>query len=108
MKFSFVNDVCNGGGVWASIVPGRLHRANAPSQRLERAVGRVAVISHKAALTVLTRAAEKVGGLDALSQLLDVNVLTILRYMEGEEPTPETIYLRAVDIVLGEPHPKRP
>ena len=60
------------------------------------------MISHNAALTVFTRAAEKVGGLDVLSQQLGVSVSTILRYMEGDEPTPEAIYLRAVDIVLGE------
>ena len=62
-----------------------------------------AVIPHKAAAVVLRRAADKVGGLEQLARALGIRPNVLMHYVEGREPVPEEVYLRAVDIVLGDP-----
>ena len=60
------------------------------------------LIPHKAAAVVLTRAIKKVGDEKTCAEELGVPVLALRSYIEGSQSCPETIYMRAVDIVLGD------
>jgi hypothetical protein len=64
------------------------------------------LIPHKAAALVLTRAVKKVGDEKTCAEGLGVPVSALRAYIAGTEPCPETIYLRAVDIVLGDDESK--
>lgn len=61
------------------------------------------VIAHKAAQLVLAKAAEKLGGTNALAECLGVRPDALRQYIEGSLPVTEELYLKAVDIVLGDP-----
>jgi hypothetical protein len=61
------------------------------------------VIAQKAAQVVLAKAAEKMGGTDALAEYLGVRPDGLRQYLEGSLPVSEELYLKAVDIVLGDP-----
>lgn len=61
------------------------------------------MIPHKAAAVVLAKAATKVGGMKQLAFALGLRPSVLAHYLEGTQPVPEELYLRAVDIVLGEP-----
>jgi hypothetical protein len=61
------------------------------------------LIPHKAAAVVLRKAAQKVGGMKQLADALGVRTNTLQLYIDGAQPVPEALYLRAVDIVLGDP-----
>ena len=68
------------------------------------------MIPHKAAVVVLQRAAQKVGGWEGLSQHLGVSAKALQRWMSGDDAVSEEVYLKAVDIVLGDAgmEPPRP
>jgi DNA-binding transcriptional regulator YdaS (Cro superfamily) len=66
-------------------------------------IRKCAVIEHKAASTVLAKAAEKVGGRKALAERLGVRYNDLSQYIDGNLPVSEDLYLKAVDIVLGDP-----
>ena len=61
------------------------------------------MIPHKAAAVVLEKAAAKVGGMKPLANALGIREGVLTHYVEGTHPVPEDVYLRAVDIVLGDP-----
>jgi hypothetical protein len=65
-------------------------------------VGKCVMIEHKAASTVLARAAEKLGGRKALAERLGVRDDDLSQYIDGNLPVSEDLYLKAVDIVLGD------
>jgi hypothetical protein len=60
------------------------------------------VIPPKAAAVVLERAAKKLGDQKRLAEKLGVSLIVLRLYISGVQQCPEEIYLRAVDIVLGE------
>jgi DNA-binding transcriptional regulator YdaS (Cro superfamily) len=62
------------------------------------------VIAHKAASVVLAKAAEKLGGRRALAAQLGVTFAVLDQYINGDLPVAEELYLKAVDIVLGDPN----
>lgn len=61
------------------------------------------MIPHKAAVIVLEKAAAKLGGMPQLAAALRVRASALTGYLAGTQPVSEDIYLRAVDIVLGDP-----
>jgi hypothetical protein len=66
------------------------------------------VVPGEAGRRLLERAAEKVGGLDALAERIGLNARALKLCIDGREPIPEALYLRAVDIVLGDPSQSPP
>jgi hypothetical protein len=66
------------------------------------------VIEHKAASTVLAKAAQKVGGRQELAARLGVRSDALEQYIEGTLPVSEDLYLKAVDIVLGDADSPKP
>ena len=55
----------------------------------------------KTAAKLLEAAAEIVGGENALAQRLGVGPSLLAKFMTGSMPLPDTLLLRAVDIVLA-------
>jgi hypothetical protein len=66
------------------------------------------VVPIEAAGRVLARAADKSGDVEPLAQRLGIGAGVLKLCMEGREPVSEQLYLRAVDIVLGEAPPAKP
>jgi hypothetical protein len=53
-----------------------------------------------AARKVLARAAAHLGGVRPLSSRLRISELLLQRFITGERPVPDELFLRAVDVVL--------
>lgn len=51
---------------------------------------------------LLQAAAERVGGVKALSEHLGISERILSRFMTGRHELPDVLLLRAVDIILGE------
>ena len=57
---------------------------------------------------VLSRAAAKLGGVDALASYLGIGHDTLRLYIDGREPVPDVLFLRALDLSLEEVPPVLP
>jgi hypothetical protein len=58
---------------------------------------------------VLARAAAQLGGVEALAVRLDLSHRVLQRYIIGDEPIPDSLFFRAVDVILAElPDPAKP
>jgi DNA-binding transcriptional regulator YdaS (Cro superfamily) len=68
------------------------------------------VDKNKIGAKVLARAAAKVGGARALAQHLGISPGVLSRYVTGTAAVPDSIFLRAVDVILDEltAHPGSP
>lgn len=62
------------------------------------------MVPREAARRVLERAAEKCGGVENLAQRLGVHARVLKMCIEGREEVPDKLYLKAVDVVMEEPH----
>lgn len=49
---------------------------------------------------LLSRAAAKLGGVEALSERLGIGHRILRHYIEGKEPVPDSVLLRAIDVLL--------
>ena len=49
----------------------------------------------------LHKACEILGGVAQLANLLGVTSISLVRWMEGDEPTPDRVFLACVDIVMS-------
>jgi hypothetical protein len=56
----------------------------------------------------LCRAAEILGGRAALRKYLNVSALCLAAWMNGADPAPTYIFLKAVDLVMEELTPRKP
>jgi DNA-binding transcriptional regulator YdaS (Cro superfamily) len=71
------------------------------------AIGKLRVVDkNKTGARVLARAAAKVGGARALAQHLGISPGVLSRYVTGSAAVPDSIFLRAVDIILDELAPR--
>jgi hypothetical protein len=52
-------------------------------------------------LRTLHKACEKAGGLSPLARLLGVRTANLMRWLDGEAPVPQAIFLKAVDVLVG-------
>ena len=59
-----------------------------------------------AASNVLLKAAQRLGGVEKLAAHLGLTPVVIRRQIDGTYPVSEVEYLKAVDVVLGEPPTK--
>jgi hypothetical protein len=56
---------------------------------------------------VLARAAAKSGGVEALAERMQIGHRVLRHYIEGKEPVPDEVLLRALDVLLDEGGPKK-
>ena len=64
----------------------------------------------KASRQILAKAAVKVGGIEVLASRLDITARALKLYLEGNEQIPDSLLLRAIDIIiedLPQPPPNR-
>ena len=54
----------------------------------------------KDAALVLAKAVEKLGGVKAFAARLGVSERVLQSYIDGTEPIPDSLYLKAVDVIL--------
>lgn len=57
---------------------------------------------------VLQKVVEKLGGIDPASARLGVSAALITRFLDGTILMPDTVLLRAVDVVLNDEEPSIP
>ncbi len=58
--------------------------------------------SHSVYVRTLRRAAEVIGGFEALAAYLDVRPRLLHAWMNGTHETPTNVFLKAVDLLMGE------
>ena len=51
---------------------------------------------------VLARAAAKLGGIEPLAERLGISQRLLQYYISGREPVPDSLFLRAIDIILDD------
>lgn len=51
---------------------------------------------------MLARAAERLGGVEALAVRLKVSQRLLAHYLEGKDPVPDSLMLSAIDVVLDD------
>ena len=51
---------------------------------------------------VLSRAAAKMGSVEALATHLQLNRRLLMAYLTGDEPVPDVVFLQAIDLLLDE------
>lgn len=56
---------------------------------------------------MLARAAAKLGGVEALAERMQIGHRVLRHYIEGKEPVPDAVLLRALDVLLDESDPKK-
>lgn len=62
--------------------------------------------SQDAARVALARAAKKVGGVAALARRLNISERVLKLYLEGHHLIPDSLFLRAVDLLADEDEKK--
>jgi hypothetical protein len=64
------------------------------------------ICSSKASRQILAKAAVKVSGIEVLASRLDINARALKLYLEGNEQIPDSLLLRAIDVIIeGLPQP---
>jgi hypothetical protein len=64
----------------------------------------------KASRQILAKAAVKVGGAEVLASRLETTARALKMYLEGDQEIPDSLLLRAIDIIIEDlppapPHP---
>ena len=54
----------------------------------------------KASRQILAKAAVKIGGAEVLASRLEITVRLLKMYVEGDQEIPDSVLLRAIDIIV--------